>query len=54
MMWYLDEIFFGLDFSLSYTWMVTNIRMAIKTNGERFKDCVIGTVCPENGQTFFL
>src|SRR6056297_2656047 len=54
MVWYLDEVFFGLDCSLSYTWMVTNIRMAIKTNGERFKDCVIGTVCPENGQTFFL
>ena len=54
MVWYLDEVFFGLDCSLSYTWMPKNTRKLINTNGERFKDCVIGTVCPNNGQTFFL
>lgn len=54
MVWYLDEVFFGLDCSLSYTWMPKNTRIAIETNGERFKDCVIGTVCPKNGKTFFL
>jgi transposase len=54
MVWYLDEVFFGLDCSLSYTWMPKNTRMTIETNGERRKDCVIGTVCPKNGKTFFL
>lgn len=54
MVWYLDEVFFGLDCSLSYSWMPKNTRMTIETNGERLKDCVIGTVCPKNGKTFFL
>ena len=54
MVWYLDEVFFGLDCSLSYTWMPKNTRMIVESNGERFKDCVIGTVCPDNGKTFFL
>lgn len=54
MVWYLDEVFFGLDCSLSYTWMLKNTRKLINTNGERFKDCVIGTVCCNSGQTFFL
>lgn len=54
MVWYLDEVFFSLDCSLSYTWMPKNTRISINTNGERLKDCVIGTVCPKNGQTFFL
>ena len=54
MVWYLDEVFFGLDCSLSYSWMPKNTRKLVNTNGERFKDCVIGTVCPNNGKTFFL
>lgn len=54
MVWYLDEVFFGLDGSLSYTWMPKNTRLVIETNGAREKDCVIGTVCPANGKTFFL
>lgn len=34
--------------------MPKNTRTTIKTNGQRFKDCVIGTVCPADGKTFFL
>ncbi len=34
--------------------MPKNTRTIIKTNGQRFKDCVIGTVCPMDGKTFFL
>ena len=34
--------------------MPKNTRTTIKTNGQRFKDCVIGTVCPTDGKTFFL
>ncbi|EKE03235.1 MAG: hypothetical protein ACD_20C00228G0001, partial [uncultured bacterium] len=48
----LDQLYGGR--SLSYTWMSKNTRKTVNTNGERFKDCVIGTVCPDNGKTFFL
>ena len=54
MVWYLDEVFFSLDCGLSYAWMPKNFRTSIEINGARFKDCVIGTVCPAEGKTFFL
>ena len=34
--------------------MPKNTRKLIKTNGAREKDYVIGTVCPSNGNTFFI
>ena len=43
-----------MNSDLSYTWMHKNTRKLIKTNGNREKDCVIGTVCPDNGNTFFI
>lgn len=54
MIWFGDEVFFHLDGSLSYTWMPKNTRKVVKTNGSRFKDCVLGLVQPEDGLGFFL
>lgn len=47
-------MFFSLDCGLSYTWMPKNTRLLVDTNGERFKDCVIGAVSPQTGKTFFI
>jgi len=54
MIWFGDEVFFHLDGSLSYDWMAKNTRKIIKTNGSKFKDCVLGLVQPEKGISFFL
>lgn len=50
----MDETTVNLETSISYDWMQTNTRRLLKMNRSGQKDCIIGGVSPQTGDTVFI
>jgi len=50
----MDETTVTLETNISYDWMPTNTRKLLRMNRSGEKDCIIGGVSPESGDTFFI
>jgi|SRR3989339_542658 len=50
----MDETTVTLEPNISYDWMPTNTKRLLKINHSGQKDCIIGGVLPDTGDTVFI